>query len=608
MRAFTEAWFSQPATDLRTPLTLEREQYLFFHPATPRFRAWMAIIPCVTVQAVLGSFYSTSVYNKQLDHDSFGAPGVAARMFVACVASYGAGTLLLGSWIASHGVFASVRRSLLLTPLGWLCASAAAASGQQALLYAYGLLHGLGCAHAYLSTTSCLTQWYPRHKGLVSGLAVFGAGLGSFCWTLVGRALMDPAGAALAPAQAMRLLAGVFFLLLALALPFLRNPPPNYKGEAAAAAGAGAPAQAPAQPPPAQPCRCLSPGPPYSSQPDQPYTCLSTLRTLDMRLALYTVFAVSLPGVVFLSSAADMASNIFGLDTQSAALVTAYLNLANFTGRFLWGWVTDKIGRKSFWVLAGAAQSAALLAMPAAILQGERGRSLWMACFLLVGSLYGGLFGVLPAFLSDMFGARISPATHGLAIFFWSLACVVGAPVFAAVNAAHAVRARAGEPPVPSPAGYAVNALWLAAAPASALLAVALLNVRREDRRAAARTRSLRARCGSSVCVAGGGSGGGGCRLLSAAQQEEEYAALGVRVEEEEGAGEGGAPAAAAGEGKGAAEGSAALPAGAGAQPEGSGGVHFAQPAAAAAARGSWQQGLLLSWEARMQAWEDNSS
>ena len=59
---------------------------------------------------------------------------------------------------------------------------------------------------------------------------------------------------------------------------------------------------------------------------------------------------------MFLSSAADMATNLFGFDGSYAALVTAYLNLVNFTGRFGWGFLSDRMGRKTFFVMSAATQ------------------------------------------------------------------------------------------------------------------------------------------------------------------------------------------------------------------------------------------------------------
>jgi len=513
--------------DPRTEAQLARERYLCWHPRTPLFRRWMTIVPCIVTQMVLGSFYSTSVFNKRLDHDVWGSPGVTATAFVSCVASYGVGTLLLGNWIGRNGVFSSVRRSLFLTPLGWVAFSLAARTGARPLLYLYGVLHGLGCAHSYISTASCLGAWWPESKGLMAGVAVFGAGLGSYVCTLAARMMMDPKGAfKMDPGGVMMVFAVVFAAVLLLSLLPLRNPPPNYGGGSEApaerAAGGGAP------PPRAAlraACRAaLSPGPPYTSGPDAAYTFLSAMKTREWALTAALVFATSLPGVVFLSSAADMAANVFNLEPGDAALVTSYLNLVNFTGRFAWGAVTDAIGRKSFWLLSATLQAGALAAMAGAVRAGAYGA--WLACFLAVGSLYGGGFGVLPAFLADMFGAHIGSATHGAAIAIWAFACVCGAPLFSAVNAAYAAPVAPGGPPVPSAEGYTVNAVWLSCVPAAGLAAAAFLNVRAEDRVAEKRTRTWRARCCAWMLVLRCSGGGGGCgaAVVDPSAQVAEYA------------------------------------------------------------------------------------
>jgi MFS family permease len=523
LAAAAAAWFASSAVDARTPLALERERYLFFHPATGLYNRYVPVVPAIVVQMVLGSFYSTSVFNKRNDHDVWSEPGVNARMFVACVASYGACAALLGAWVGRNGVFASVARAAVLTPLGWAAASLAVTTRTQALLYVYGACHGAGCALSYISTTSCLAQWYPESKGLAAGVAVFGAGLGSYVWTLTARALMDPAGAALAPASVMALFAALFAALLAAALPLLRNPPPGWApppppAELAAAAGAAcAPRAAPAKA--------------AAAAPDREYTFITAVATREFALTAAVIFATSLPGVVFLSSAADMASNVFGLNAQDAALVTSYLNLTNFLGRLGWGAVTDVIGRKSFFLLSAALQAAALAAMATTVRAGAY--SAWLASFLVVGSLYGGGFGVLPAFCAELWGPKASSATHGALVAVWAVACVVGAPVFAAVNAASAVRDASGAR-VPAPAGYATNATWLACLPGAAILAVAFLDVRADDRRAARASGACRVRAGGLVLAC---SRARGVALLGAAAQAREFAACGAL-------GEGGAGAA----------------------------------------------------------------
>lgn len=519
LAAALHSWFSSGGADLRSPAVLEREKYILWHSSTGEYKRWMAIFPCIVAQMVLGSFYSTSVFNKPNDTLVWRSPGVNARMFIAVVASYGIATALGGNWVGRNGVFASVSRSLILTPLGWAAAGAAARYRIEALLYVYGALHGVGCALSYLSTTSALAQWYPDSKGLMAGVAVFGAGLGSFVWTLLARALMDPTALAFSTSAVMFAFSAIFFVALLAVLPFLRNPPPGYAPPASAALGRAARLVAPC-------ARERSAAAKLSASPDADYSFLGAASTREFALAALLVFATSLPGVVFLSSAADMASNIFGLDTQSASLVASALNFTNFIGRAAWGAVTDRIGRKAFYLLSAFLQTIALLVMVSAVRASDF--HAWLFSFLFIGALYGGGFGVLPALVSELFGSKISSATHGAMISTWALACVVGTPIFSAVNLAYARPADAGHSTAtPSREGYAMNASWLAALPALGFVAVALLNVRREDRLVATATRSVRVRVGPWVIVACGGAVGGS-RVLDGAAQAAEYEALGV--------------------------------------------------------------------------------
>lgn len=534
--AAARSWFSSTAPDGRSERTLEREQWLFPGiPATGRYTKWHAVLPVLLVQLAVGSFYSTSVFNAYNDARVWGSPGSNALMFVSVVGCYGTATLLLGVWVGRRGVFAAVSRALLLTPLGWVAASLACTLRVRALLFLYGVLHGTGCALMYISSTSMMQQWHPLAKGAFAGAAVFGAGLGSLLWTLLGRALMAPPYD-YTPAGVMLIIAAASAGLIVVALPFLRYPPPGYTQavRSAAEAATGQRAAVTKAPPPQRSCAraLLSPGPPFSASADQPYDFIAAVSTREFRLLSLVMFGCSLPGVVFLSSAADMAQHTFELAPSDAALVAAALNAVNFGGRFVYGAVSDVLGRKAFWILCGAVQSIALGVLAVSIRTGAFAP--WLAAFLLVGSLYGGLFGVLPAFVSDMWGAGCASGTHGVCIAVWALACVVGAPVYVSVNAAYSARGLSHE-------GYAANATWLAFLPALALVACAFMNARAEDRAAEKATGTWRVRLWSDVAVfhcqrrplvsAGGGDAlpRRFLRRMRASEQEAEYVALGLR-------------------------------------------------------------------------------
>ena len=52
--------------------------------------------------------------------------------------------------------------------------------------------------------------------------------------------------------------------------------------------------------------------------------------------------------------------------------------------------------------------------------------SLFVLCFLVIISMYGGGFSTVPAYLKDMFGTRYVGAIHGLLLTAWSMAGIFG--------------------------------------------------------------------------------------------------------------------------------------------------------------------------------------
>jgi MFS family permease len=51
---------------------------------------------------------------------------------------------------------------------------------------------------------------------------------------------------------------------------------------------------------------------------------------------------------------------------------------------------------------------------------------LFVVCFLIIISMYGGGFATVPAYLRDMYGTRYVGAIHGLLLTAWSMAGIFG--------------------------------------------------------------------------------------------------------------------------------------------------------------------------------------
>ncbi len=93
-------------------------------------------------------------------------------------------------------------------------------------------------------------------------------------------------------------------------------------------------------------------------------------------------------------------------------------------GRFFWASVSDYIGRKSTYFAFFVFGFLLYAAVP---YTGEAGSvGLFVLCFCVIISMYGGGFATVPAYLRDMFGTRYVGAIHGWLLTAWSMAGIFG--------------------------------------------------------------------------------------------------------------------------------------------------------------------------------------
>jgi MFS transporter, OFA family, oxalate/formate antiporter len=92
------------------------------------------------------------------------------------------------------------------------------------LLTAFGVVSGIGAGWAYVSPLATLIRWFPDKRGMLTGLAVMGYGLGSFVLGNFGPAAIVNFGV---PAT-FYAWGGVSLVILVCGALFLVNPPPSW--------------------------------------------------------------------------------------------------------------------------------------------------------------------------------------------------------------------------------------------------------------------------------------------------------------------------------------------------------------------------------------------
>jgi MFS family permease len=81
-------------------------------------------------------------------------------------------------------------------------------------------------------------------------------------------------------------------------------------------------------------------------------------------------------------------------------------------GRFIWSSTSDYIGRKNTYFCFFALGAVLYALVPYSGALGSV--ALFVFCYAIIFSMYGGGFATVPAYLKDMFGTKYVGAIHGL--------------------------------------------------------------------------------------------------------------------------------------------------------------------------------------------------
>jgi MFS family permease len=131
-------------------------------------------------------------------------------------------------------------------------------------------------------------------------------------------------------------------------------------------------------------------------------------------------------GIGVLGQASAMSQEMFPgkVSVTAAAGFVGLMSLFNMGGRFFWASVSDYLGRKSTYFVFFVLGFLMYAAVP--YTGGAGNVALFVLCFCVIISMYGGGFATVPAYLRDMFGTRYVGAIHGMLLTAWSMAGIFG--------------------------------------------------------------------------------------------------------------------------------------------------------------------------------------
>ncbi len=330
----------------------------------PRY-AWVVVWATFTSLALIfGVAYSFAAF-----FESFAAEFSARRADVALV--FGLTGLVYFSVGAVGGMLSDRFGPRIVCSLGMVCIAAgllatSVAHSMVAVYWSYGVGIGFGIALVYTPSIGNVQPWFTARRGLASGLASAGIGLGTVVLPLLASAMI----ATLDWRVALRLLAGGVLVLGLVATGLLKPAP-------VAGAVAGGP-------------------------PKMPTGATLGQALRDKRFWWFYLFTFTAAPTMFIPFAHVSASaRDIGINEASAVGLVGLIGIGSLIGRFAIGALADRFGRALTLTLAQVSMGSSYLLWMVA------GGYPALAVFALwIGLSYGGIVSLMPAICMDLFGAR----------------------------------------------------------------------------------------------------------------------------------------------------------------------------------------------------------
>jgi MFS transporter, OFA family, oxalate/formate antiporter len=339
----------------------------------PLFHGWFVVAAAFGVTFVgFGAAYSFSAFFESLQREFAASRGSVSLVFsLAGFLYFGLG-FVSGPLADRWGSRSMAILGMLLLGIGLAIAGAARSLVQ--VYAAYGLGVGLGVGFSYVPVVGAVQRWFVKQRGLASGLAVSGIGVG----TLV----IPPVAAFLIAAFGWRtayLVLGGFAAVVGVAVSFMIENDPRDRG--------------------LLPDGESAPSSPASKEPTgaSVHDAIRSRRFIGLYAAcLVSSFGVFVPFVHLVPYALD-----HGIPQSTAVFLLGAIGVGSTAGRFLLGGVADRIGRPRTLLVM-------FLGMAAALAIWAASTAIWsLAAFALVfGVFYGGWVALLPAVIMDYFGGR----------------------------------------------------------------------------------------------------------------------------------------------------------------------------------------------------------
>ena len=362
---------------------------------------WVTLVSCLVASLCAGFGYSWSVLLKPIGEDFGWGASAVSLSFTVLIVFAASTSIFVGKALQYLQPRTCLLSGAVVFGAGISCIGFVNSLG---MLYGLSMVAGVGLGIIYPGATMTnLIRYFPDKRGVASGLLAAGYGIGPVVWAPVSVALIGHFGLE----WAMRMLGGLFFVVVALCSRLVSTAPYGY-----APAGWAPKVERASH---------------AHTTEDKDWKAMLKTPVFWVLAILFTIGTTS--GLMVIGHASPIAQDVLGMSPTAAGAVVSYLAIGMVIGKIGWGALSDRIGRYPVFFMMLVVAACALLVM-------WRGHTYAPVVLGIcaVGLCYGGFLALMGPVTAETFGNKNLGINFGIMFLTVALAAYVGPRLAASVH------------------------------------------------------------------------------------------------------------------------------------------------------------------------------
>lgn len=342
-------------------------------------RRYFVLFASLVIQSCLGGIYAWSSFVPALSRD-YGLSVTSLQIvFGFTIAFFTITMIFAGRFSAKHGYNITAVISGILLGAGYVLASLSKGSLIPILL-GIGIIGGAGIGMGYVCPLAICMQWFPKHKGLITGVAVAGFGGGAILLSSIAGYFLHRGADALIVFRWV----GIFYTAIIIPSAMLLAVPNKLKSNTA--------------------------------EIDYKKIFGSGI----FWILFLGLFSGTFSGLLVIGNLKPIGIS-FSVSVHSANLAISMFAIGNAAGRIAWGWIIDRIK------MAAIPASLIVLSLSIALLLLSHGNDLlFIMIMALIGFGFGACFVVYVAQTAATFGDDAVGSIYPLIFAAYGVSGLIG--------------------------------------------------------------------------------------------------------------------------------------------------------------------------------------